>query len=273
MASDHVEIVRGLYDCFRRRDNETPFEFYAEDIVWDARGAHIPGLEQIYRGHDGVRTFWRQWLEAWEEIEFETEKPVELDDGRVEVLVRQRNRGRGPGSGWTGRPTSTSGRWPTARSPSSSSPTSRRRTCPRAELTMTFRELANALRSDPEVQRRFSEAIEKARRGQAVRRWLELHGLESLTDLRFAEARNPDQGPAVFGFKDHRDRGGVRGKQKVNANGEDHDREHPDPPRPVLTSERQAQLALRRKDVAVPSERWGDEVNASLRTVSGGLRV
>ena len=97
MASDDVEIVRGLYDCFRRRDNETPFEFYAEDIVWYARGAHIPGLEQIYRGHDGVRTFWRQWLEAWEEIEFETEKPVELDDGRVEVLVRQRNRGRGTG--------------------------------------------------------------------------------------------------------------------------------------------------------------------------------
>jgi hypothetical protein len=92
----------------------------------------------------------------------------------------------------------------------------------------------------------------------AVRRWLQLHGLESLTYLRFADARNADEGPALFGFKDHRDRRGVRGKQKEKANGEDHDREYPDPPRPVSTSKRQAQLALRRKDVAVPTERFGE---------------
>jgi ketosteroid isomerase-like protein len=97
VGSQNVEVVRRLYELFRARDNETPFEFYAEDIVWDARGAQILGLEHVYRGHEGVRAFWRQWLEAWEEIEFEIEEPVELDDGRVRVLVRQRNRGRGTG--------------------------------------------------------------------------------------------------------------------------------------------------------------------------------
>jgi ketosteroid isomerase-like protein len=97
VPSENVEIVRRMYDCFRRRDNETPFSIYAEDVVWDARGAQIPGLGHIYHGHEGVRTFWRQWLEAWDEIEFETDEPVELDDGRVQVLVRQRNRGHGTG--------------------------------------------------------------------------------------------------------------------------------------------------------------------------------
>jgi ketosteroid isomerase-like protein len=97
VGSENVEIVRRLYEFFRSRDNESPFELYAEDIVWDARGAQIPGLDQVYHGHDGVRTFWRQWLEAWEEIEFETDEPVELEDGRVQVLVRQRNRGHGSG--------------------------------------------------------------------------------------------------------------------------------------------------------------------------------
>jgi ketosteroid isomerase-like protein len=97
MASENVEIVRRLYDCFRMRDNETPFEYYAEDIVWDARGAEIPGLEHVYHGHEGIRAFWRQWLEAWDEIQFVIEDPVELDDGRVEVRVRQRNRGKGAG--------------------------------------------------------------------------------------------------------------------------------------------------------------------------------
>ena len=97
MASENVEIVERMYDCFRRRDNDTPFEYFAEDVVWDARGTLVPGLKHLYTGHDGIREFWRQWLEAWDEIQFETEPPVELDDVRVSVLVRQRNRGRGTG--------------------------------------------------------------------------------------------------------------------------------------------------------------------------------
>jgi ketosteroid isomerase-like protein len=97
VGSENVEIVRRLYECFRVRDNETPFSLYADDIVWDGRGAQIPGLDQEYLGHDGVRNFWRQWLEAWAEIDFEMDEPLELDDGRVRVLVRQRNRGHGTG--------------------------------------------------------------------------------------------------------------------------------------------------------------------------------
>jgi ketosteroid isomerase-like protein len=94
---DDVEIVELLYRCFRERDNETPFAYYAEDIEWDARGAGLLGLDQVYRGHDEIRGFWRQWLEAWDQIEFEIDDPVVLSDGRIEVVVRQRNRGRGTG--------------------------------------------------------------------------------------------------------------------------------------------------------------------------------
>jgi ketosteroid isomerase-like protein len=97
VASENVEIVKRLYESFRTRDNEAPFEYYAEDIVWDARTVKAPGLQQVYRGHDGVRAFWRAWLEAWEEIEVDTDEPVELGDGRVKVRVRQRNRGRETG--------------------------------------------------------------------------------------------------------------------------------------------------------------------------------
>ena len=89
--------MKRLYDCFRQRDNETPFEYYAEDIVWDARSTHMIGLDDVYRGHEGVRHFWRQWLDAWEKIEFEATEPEELADGRIHVLVRQRNLGREAG--------------------------------------------------------------------------------------------------------------------------------------------------------------------------------
>ena len=35
MSQENVEIVRGIYDAVARRDGVTPFEAYAEDIVWD----------------------------------------------------------------------------------------------------------------------------------------------------------------------------------------------------------------------------------------------
>lgn len=61
-------------------------------------GGGIPDLSEVYRGHDGVRRFWRQWLDAWDEIEIDYTDPVELFDGRVAITVRrQRNRGRGTG--------------------------------------------------------------------------------------------------------------------------------------------------------------------------------
>jgi ketosteroid isomerase-like protein len=97
VGSQNVEIVRRLYECFRERDNETPFKFFDLEIEWDMRESEIPGLDHVYRGHEGVRDFWRGWLEAWDEIEFAIDDPVELDDGTVQVLVRQRNRGRGTG--------------------------------------------------------------------------------------------------------------------------------------------------------------------------------
>ena len=99
---EDVEIVRGLYEAFERRDNESPFEVFDSDIVWDGRKiagvmGRLTGLAEIFHGHEGVRRFWSSWLEAWEEIEFEYEV-LPLPDGRVVGLVtRQRNKGRGSG--------------------------------------------------------------------------------------------------------------------------------------------------------------------------------
>jgi ketosteroid isomerase-like protein len=98
VGSQNVEIARRLARCFGERDNATAFELLDPEIVWDAREAGIPGLGQIYHGHEGVRSFWRGWLDAWDEIDYDFAEPVELDAERVVVPVtRQRNRGRGTG--------------------------------------------------------------------------------------------------------------------------------------------------------------------------------
>jgi ketosteroid isomerase-like protein len=97
-GSENVEIVKRLYESFRTRDNSAAFDLYAADIVWDVTSMEMLGFESVYHGHDGVRTFWRNWLDAWKGIEWEQTEPEELDDGRVRVQINnQRNTGRETG--------------------------------------------------------------------------------------------------------------------------------------------------------------------------------
>ena len=97
MGSEKVEIVRGLYEGFRRGDAEAAFEYLDRDIVWVAERIGLPDMDRVYHGHDGVRTFWRQWLSAWEEVAWEMQELSEVEDGRVRVLIHQRNKGRETG--------------------------------------------------------------------------------------------------------------------------------------------------------------------------------
>jgi ketosteroid isomerase-like protein len=77
MSQENVELVRRLLRTFASRDYEGVFAFYDPDIEWDARSMPVSGmsddLEGIYRGHDGVRTYWRRWLQAWTDTEFDQE--------------------------------------------------------------------------------------------------------------------------------------------------------------------------------------------------------
>ena len=68
MSQENVELVRTLLDMFARRDHEAVFEFYDPDIEWDASkatGFGLTDLEGVYHGYEGVRTYWRRWLQAW----------------------------------------------------------------------------------------------------------------------------------------------------------------------------------------------------------------
>src|SRR2546421_934953 len=92
MSEENVELVRRLYEAFETRDNVWPFEVYGPEIEWYS-GFDGLGFEQVYRGHDGVRAYWRHWLEAWESIEFHLDDVIDAGD-QVVALIWQRNRGR-----------------------------------------------------------------------------------------------------------------------------------------------------------------------------------
>ena len=100
MAQEDVQLVRDLLAAFARGEHERVFDSYAPDIEWDARGLHtvIPDVAGLYRGHAGVRAYWRRWLSAWRDLQFEVEDVRGGEGGRVVALIRnQRQWGRHSG--------------------------------------------------------------------------------------------------------------------------------------------------------------------------------
>jgi ketosteroid isomerase-like protein len=99
MSRENVEIVRALAESFQRRDHDRAFDFYDPDIEWDA--SRMPDavfdVAAVYHGHDGVRTFWRRWLSAWSDLEFEIQDVWDGGDDVVLLIRNQRQWGRQSG--------------------------------------------------------------------------------------------------------------------------------------------------------------------------------
>lgn len=104
MSQENVQVVQSMFDVFLASQRDSSLEKWIEsiergpwtpDVEWDARDAAKVGLADIaavYRGPEGVADFWREWLAAWEAVEFE----YELRDAgdQVVALIDQGMRGR-----------------------------------------------------------------------------------------------------------------------------------------------------------------------------------
>jgi ketosteroid isomerase-like protein len=98
MSRENVDVVRGIYDAVARRDDVAPFQVYAEDIVWDVSNARRAAMnpKPVYRGHEGVREFWRDALSAFGAVDLEVEELIDAGD-QVLAVIREREVGRTSG--------------------------------------------------------------------------------------------------------------------------------------------------------------------------------
>jgi ketosteroid isomerase-like protein len=95
MSQENVELVRTLLSAFDQADYEAALEGLDPEIEWQVP----PGIaigQEVYRGHDEVRTGFAEWLGAWDEYRFE---PQEMLDYGDRILVGGMQLGRGRGSG------------------------------------------------------------------------------------------------------------------------------------------------------------------------------
>jgi hypothetical protein len=105
MSQENVELWRSAVEDFIAGKGEfdtegtlTKFvgeELWDPEIEWDASEASVLDLSGVYRGKEAVRQWWREWLAAWEIVQFEYEL-VDAGD-RVVLLLDQRMRGRSTG--------------------------------------------------------------------------------------------------------------------------------------------------------------------------------
>lgn len=109
MSQENVDLIGALMEAYRNPDvmsalasGELDLSLVDPEVEWDASriSEMIPDLAGVYRGHEGVRTYWRQWFEAWSDLEFDVQGLRDAGDDVVVLIRNQRQRGRHSGI-WT----------------------------------------------------------------------------------------------------------------------------------------------------------------------------
>jgi ketosteroid isomerase-like protein len=92
MESSDIQLVREAFEAFARGDLDAALELCDPDIV-----VRDPGRTgSTIQGRDGLRGFWEEWLENWQEYRVE---PQEFIEAGGEVLAHTHQMGLGKLSG------------------------------------------------------------------------------------------------------------------------------------------------------------------------------
>ena len=96
-------MVRAILEAYRQPEamalvasGELDLGWVDPEVEWDASrlAEMLPDRADVYRGHDGVRTYWARWFDAWSDLEFEVEDVLDAGDDVVALIRNQRQKGR-----------------------------------------------------------------------------------------------------------------------------------------------------------------------------------
>jgi ketosteroid isomerase-like protein len=90
VSKANVDIIRKLFEDYRRGDYDEAIACLAPDVVYET------GQELAASGAGAVRAMWERWDGAWVELETVPEEYIDAGE-RVVVAVRYTGRGRGSG--------------------------------------------------------------------------------------------------------------------------------------------------------------------------------
>jgi ketosteroid isomerase-like protein len=95
IATD-IEVVKAMFAAFAARDLETVLALADPDIEFTAVTGEHAGRTDPYRGHDGMRAYFRDVAAVWEELrltprEFRPAGDLVLVTGKVSARSRGRS--------------------------------------------------------------------------------------------------------------------------------------------------------------------------------------
>ena len=100
MSRENVEVVRQIQEADAHRDAQAVLSLYDQEVELDY--SRLPHAEVIgrglYRGHEGLRSWYREWFDAWENFETVTEEVIDAGGEHVVSVWSQRGRGRASGA-------------------------------------------------------------------------------------------------------------------------------------------------------------------------------
>jgi ketosteroid isomerase-like protein len=94
MSPDNMAVVQLALEAFNSGDAATFAELTTPDVEWATGLGAVEG--EVFRGHEGVATYFGRLSSAWDEFRFLADEFRDLGDV-VLVLGRLEGRGRGGG--------------------------------------------------------------------------------------------------------------------------------------------------------------------------------
>jgi ketosteroid isomerase-like protein len=96
MSQENVELVRRAIDFFNRGEIDRALEDTDDDFEMDWSNSIGP-LKGVYRGRRQVLELWASFWEAWQEVRWDPEEIIDVDETRVILVNHVRMRGKGSG--------------------------------------------------------------------------------------------------------------------------------------------------------------------------------
>ena len=96
VIATHIDVVKAMFAAFAARDLETVLALADPDIEFTAVTGEHAGRTDPYRGHDGMRAYFRDVSAVWEELrltprEFRPVGDLVLVTGKVSARSRGRS--------------------------------------------------------------------------------------------------------------------------------------------------------------------------------------
>jgi ketosteroid isomerase-like protein len=90
MSQENVDVVRGMWEAFLRRDFDQSLAAFHPEVEWD--GTNLPD-GTIARGHQAIIDHSARWFGMWEDWTINVDAFFDAGD-EVVVIIRERGRSK-----------------------------------------------------------------------------------------------------------------------------------------------------------------------------------